>query len=187
MLGNSLGISLATLMLFALGCALGALLVWLWMRGRIIALDAARKLAETNLAALQTGPGKMAETFQALADTALRSNQRSFLESARSTLDTVRVEMTGDLTQRQTAVDTVVKPLAESLAKLEAQIRDLEATRRHAYGGLEQQMNTMALREAQLQKETASLVTALRAPQVRGRWGEITLRRVAELAGMAER
>ncbi|HLN04410.1 MAG TPA: DNA recombination protein RmuC [Bryobacteraceae bacterium] len=169
------------------GCALGALLVGLWMRSRIVELDAARKIAEVNLAAVQTGPGKMAETFQALADTALRTSQQSFLESARSTLETVRVEMTGDLTKRQTAVDTVVKPLAESLTKLEAQIHELEAARRHAYGGLEQQMQTMALREVELQKETAALVTALRSPHVRGRWGEITLRRVAELAGMVER
>jgi DNA recombination protein RmuC len=169
------------------GCALGALLVGLWMRSRIVELDAARKIAEVNLAAVQTGPGKMAETFQGLADAALRTSQQSFLESARSTLETVRVEMTGDLTKRQTAVDTVVKPLAESLTKLEAQIHELEAARRHAYGGLEQQMQTMALREVELQKETASLVTALRSPHVRGRWGEITLRRVAELAGMAER
>ena len=169
------------------GCALGALLIGLWMRSRIVELDAARKLAEMNLAAAQTGPGKMAETFQALADTALRTSQQSFLESARSTLETVRVEMTGDLTTRQTAVDTVVKPLAESLAKLEAQIHQLESARRQAYGSLDQQMQSMALRETELQKETAQLVTALRSPQVRGRWGEITLRRVAELAGMAER
>ncbi len=177
-----LGILLAA----TLGCLLGALVVGLWLRGRIIQLDAARKVAEMNLSQSQASASKMSETFQALADAALRSNQQSFLESARSTLETVRVEMTGDLTERQTAVSTVVKPLADSLAKLEAQIHALEAARRQAYGGLEQQMQTMALREADLQKETASLVTALRAPQVRGRWGEITLRRVAELAGMAE-
>ncbi len=169
------------------GCALGALLVGLWMRSRIIELDAARKLAEMNLSTAQAGSARMAETFQALADTALRSTQQSFLESARSTLETVRVEMTGDLTQRQTAVETVVKPLADSLARLDTQIHELEAARRHAFGGLEQQIETMAQREVELQRETASLVTALRAPQVRGRWGEITLRRVAELAGMAER
>ena len=172
--------------LLLLGCALGGLLVGLWLRSRIVELDAARKLAEMNLSALQTGPGKMAETFQALADTALRTSQQSFLESARSTLETVRVEMTGDLTERQTAVDIVVKPLADSLAKLEAHIHELEAARRQAYGSLDQQLQTMALRETELQRETAQLVTALRSPQVRGRWGEITLRRVAELAGMAE-
>jgi len=173
--------------LFITGFMLGLLLLWLFMRGRIVELEAARKLAEINLSSAQAAPGKTGENFQALAAEALRSNQQSFLESARSTLETVRVEMTGDLTQRQTAVETVVKPLAESLAKLEAQIHELESARQRAYGGLEQQLQTMAQRELDLQKETASLVTALRAPQVRGRWGEITLKRVAELAGMVER
>jgi DNA recombination protein RmuC len=169
------------------GCALGALLVGLWMRSRIVELDAARKLAEVNAASVQTTPAKMAETFQALADTALRSNQQSFIESARSTLETVRVEMTGDLTERQTAVETVVKPLAASLVRLENQISELESARQRAFGGFEQQLQAMTQRELELQKETAALVTALRAPNVRGRWGELTLRRVAELAGMAER
>jgi DNA recombination protein RmuC len=173
--------------LFLTGFVLGLIFLWLFMRGRISELEAARKLAEINLTSAQAAPGKVGENFQALAAEALRSNQQSFLESARSTLETVRVEMTGDLTQRQTAVETVVRPLAESLAKLEAQIHELESARQRAYGGLEQQLQTMAQREIDLQKETASLVTALRAPQVRGRWGEITLRRVAELAGMVER
>jgi DNA recombination protein RmuC len=168
------------------GCALGALLVGLWMRSRVVELDAARKLAELNLASIESGPVKMAQTFQALADTALRANQQNFLDSARSTLEKVRIEMTGDLVQRQTAVETVVRPLAESVAKLETQIHELEAARQRAFGGLDQQLQAMARRELELQKETASLVTALRAPQVRGRWGEITLRRVAELAGMVE-
>jgi DNA recombination protein RmuC len=166
---------------------LGALLVGLWMRSRVVELDAARKLAELNASSAQSAPGKMAETFQVLADTALRTSQQSFLDSARSTLETVRVEMTGDLTQRQTAVETVVKPLADSLAKLESQLHELEFTRQRAFGGIEQQLQTMAQREVDLQKETEKLVSALRSPQVRGRWGEITLRRVAELAGMAER
>jgi DNA recombination protein RmuC len=156
------------------------------MRSRIVELDAARKLAELNAASIQTSPAKLAETFQALADTALRSNQQSFLDAARSTLETVRVEMTGDLSQRQTAVEGVVKPLADSLVKLETQICELESARQRAFGGFEQQMQMMAQRELDLQKETAALVTALRTPQVRGRWGELTLRRVAELAGMAE-
>jgi len=156
------------------------------MRSRIVELDAARKLAEVNTASVETSQAKLAETFQALADTALRSNQQSFLDSARSTLETVRVEMTGDLTERQTAVESVVKPLADSLVKLETQICELESARQRAFGGFEQQLHAMAQRELELQKETAALVTALRTPQVRGRWGELTLRRVAELAGMAE-
>jgi len=173
--------------LFLTGFVLGLIFLWLFTRGKISELEAARKLAEINLSSAQAAPGKIGESFQALAAEALRSNQQSFLESARSTLETVRVEMTGDLTQRQTAVETVVRPLAESIAKLETQIHELESARQRAFGGLEQQLQTMAQREIDLQKETASLVTALRAPQVRGRWGEITLRRVAELAGMVER
>jgi DNA recombination protein RmuC len=81
----------------------------------------------------------------------------------------------------------VVKPLADSLVRLETQIRELESARQRAFGGIEQQLLTLTQCELDLQKETASLVNALRAPQVRGRWGEITLRRVAELAGMVER
>src|SRR5229473_304044 len=179
--------TLFSVSLFISGFVLGAIFVALFMRSRIVELDAARKLAEVSLAAAQPGAGKMAETFQALADAALRTTQQTFLDSARSTLETVRVEMTGDMTQRQTAVETVVKPLAESLTKLETQIHELESARQRAFGGIEQQLQTMAQRELDLQKETASLVTALRAPQVRGRWGEITLKRVAELAGMVER
>ncbi len=179
--------TLLSVTLLVSGCALGALLVGLWMRSRLVELDAARRLAELSASSAQNAPGKMAETFQALADTALRSTQQSFLDSARSTLETVRVEMTGDLTQRQTAVETVVKPLAESLAKLESQLYEIESTRQRAFGGIEQQLQTMAQREVELQKETEKLVGALRSPQVRGRWGEITLRRVAELSGMAER
>ena len=179
--------TLFSVTVFVMGFVLGAILVALWMRGRMVELDAARRLAEVNLSSAQSNSGKLAETFQALADQALRTTQQTFLDSARSTLETVRVEMTGDMTQRQTAVETVVKPLTESLAKLEIQVREIESARQHAFGGIEQQLQTLSQRELELQKETASLVTALRAPQVRGRWGEMTLRRVAELAGMVER
>jgi DNA recombination protein RmuC len=179
--------TLFSVSIFISGFVLGAILVALWMRGRMVELDAARRLAEVNLSSAQTNPGKLAETFQAMADQALRATQQTFLDSARSTLETVRVEMTGDMTQRQNAVETVVKPLTESLAKLEVQVREIETARQHAFGGIEQQLQTLSQRELELQKETASLVNALRAPQVRGRWGEMTLRRVAEIAGMVER
>src|SRR5579872_982932 len=126
--------SLFGVSLFMLGFALGAILLYVWTHGRIVELDAARRLAELN----QSGSGKLAETFQSMADAAMRSSQQAFLESARSTLETVRVEMTGDLTQRQTAVETVVKPLADSVLKLEAQIHEIESARQHAFGGIEQ-------------------------------------------------
>jgi DNA recombination protein RmuC len=124
---------------------------------------------------------KLTDTFQALADAALRSNQSAFLDAARSTLETTRVEMSGDLAQKQTAIEGavggMVQPLADSLGRLETQVRELERAREKAFGSLGEQVQSLA-------RETATLSTALRSPHIRGRWGEVTLRRVAELAGM---
>jgi DNA recombination protein RmuC len=173
--------------LFITGFLLGAFFAALWMRAKMAEIDGARQVAEANLASARAAAGKLTETFQPVADAAVRSSQQTFLELAKSTLETVRAEMAGDLAQRQTSIEGVMKPLADSLGKLDTHIRDLESARERAFGGLEQQLQTLAQGEAELRKETATLVSALRAPQVRGRWGEITLRRVAELAGMAER
>ena len=160
------------LLFFALGLAAGGVVVWLWMRERIARLDAARQFSESASA-------RLGETFQALADAALRSNQSAFLDTARATLETTRAEMSGDLTQKQTAIEGVIKPLSESLGRLEAHVRELERARENAFGGLKDQIQTLA-------RETTTLSTALRTPHVRGRWGEVTLRRVAELAGMVK-
>jgi DNA recombination protein RmuC len=146
---------------FVAGTLGGGLIVGLWMRARIARLDAAKQFAENATA-------KLGETFQALADASLRSNQSSFLDAARSTLETVRAEMSGDL-----------RPLNDSLGKLQAQVRELELAREKVFGSLGQQLQSLA-------KETLTLSTALRSPQARGRWGEVTLRRVAELSGMVK-
>jgi DNA recombination protein RmuC len=155
---------------FFAGLLAGALIAGLWMRARLARLEAARQFAES-------GATKLQETFQALADAALRSNQSAFLDAARTTLETTRAEMTGDFAQKQTAIEGVVQPLADSLGRLETQVRELERAREKAFGSLGAQVQTLA-------RETATLSTALRSPQTRGRWGEVTLRRVAELAGM---
>jgi DNA recombination protein RmuC len=156
------------------GLLAGALLAGLWMRARVARLEAARQFAEA-------GVTKLTQTFQALADAALRSNQSAFLDAARRTLETTRVEMTGDLAQKQTAIEGaiggMVQPLADALGRLETHVRELERAREKAYGSLGEQVQTLA-------RETATLSTALRSPHIRGRWGEVTLRRVAELAGM---
>jgi DNA recombination protein RmuC len=157
---------------FVLGLAAGGLIAGLWMRARLARLEAAQQFAESSAA-------KLTETFQSLADTALRSNQGAFLEAARSTLDTARAQMTGDLAQKQTAIEGVVRPLNESLTRLENHVRELERARASAFGSLGEQLQSLA-------RETSVLSTALRSPQARGRWGEVTLRRVAELAGMVK-
>jgi DNA recombination protein RmuC len=157
---------------FFLGLAFGGLIIGLWMRARIVRMETAKQFADD--AAI-----KLNETFQSLADAALRSNQTAFLEAARTTLDTARAQMTGELAQKQTAIEGVVRPLSDSLGRLETHVRELERAREKAFGGLGEQLQALA-------RETSTLSTALRSPQIRGRWGEVTLRRVAELAGMVK-
>ncbi len=157
---------------FFLGLLIGGCLAGLWMRARLARLEAAKSFAEQAVSNLQ-------QTFQSLADAALRSNQGAFLDAARATLETARAQMTGDLAQKQTAIEGIVRPLADSLGRLETQVRELERARENAFGSLGAQLQTLA-------RETTTLATALRAPNVRGRWGEVTLRRVAELAGMVQ-
>ena len=157
---------------FVGGLIVGGIAMALWMRGRIAGLETAQRFAEEAHA-------RMNETFQGLADTALRSNQSAFLDAARSTLETARAEMTGQMSQKQTAIEGIVRPLNDSLGRLESQVRELELARQKIFGSLGEQLQSLA-------KETVALSTALRTPHVRGRWGEITLRRVAELSGMVK-
>jgi len=159
-------------MAFFIGLLAGGLIVGLWMRARLVRLETAKQFADTATA-------KLNETFQSLADAALRSNQASFLEAAQSTLETARAQMTGDLAQKQTAIEGVVRPLSDSLGRLETHVRELERAREKAFGSLGEQLQSLS-------RETTILSTALRSPQARGRWGEVTLRRVAELAGMVK-
>jgi DNA recombination protein RmuC len=156
---------LVSLMWFVIGLVAGGLIVGLWMRARLVRVETAQRFADNATA-------KLNETFQALADTALRSNQASFLEAARA-------QMTGHMAQKQTAIEGVVRPLTDSLERLQTQVRELERAREKAYGSLGEQLQSLS-------RETTILSTALRSPQARGRWGEVTLRRVAELAGMVK-
>jgi DNA recombination protein RmuC len=157
---------------FGLGVGAGAVVVWLWMRAELVRVETARRVSDDSAKTLGA-------TFQSLADSALRSNQSAFLDAARSTLETVRAQMTGDLVQRQTAIEGLVRPLNDSLEKLDSQVRQMELARQKVFGSLGEQLQSLA-------KETVALSTALRSPQARGRWGEITLRRVAELSGMVK-
>jgi len=129
---------------------------------------------------------QLADTFKALATDALRGNNETFIGQATQVFKTVKTEAEGDLAQRQQAIEGLIKPLNEALQRYETQIANMERARQSAYGGLDQHLKTLAQAHERLQQETGNLVKALRAPQVRGQWGEITLKRVAELAGMVE-
>lgn len=127
---------------------------------------------------------ELAETFQALSGEALKQNNDAFLNLAKITFESLQIEAKGDLVQRQQAIDNIVQPLQDSLKRYDEQLRQLEQSRQAAYGGLDQHLKLLAESQQRLQQETGNLVNALRAPAVRGRWGEITLKRVAELSGM---
>jgi DNA recombination protein RmuC len=127
---------------------------------------------------------ELAETFQALSGEALKQNNEAFLNLARNSFATLQAEAKGDLAQRQQAIDSLVKPLHDTLHRYDDQLRQLEQSRQAAYGGLDQHLKLLAESQQRLQSETGNLVKALRAPAIRGQWGEITLKRVAELAGM---
>jgi len=129
---------------------------------------------------------QLADTFKALATDALRGNNETFIGQATQAFKTVKTEAEGNLAQRQQAIEGLIKPLNEALQRYETQIANMERARQSAYGGLDQHLKTLAQAHERLQQETGNLVKALRAPQVRGQWGEITLKRVAELAGMVE-
>lgn len=139
-----------------------------------------------NLALLKDAQENLLQSFQALSSQALKSNNQAFLELAQTTLEKYQQGARGELDMRQKAINHLVSPLQESLQQVREQIHIIEKERVGAYASLSEQIKSMASAQVQLQGETASLVKALRAPAVRGRWGEIQLKRVVEVAGMLE-
>lgn len=129
---------------------------------------------------------KLTDAFKALAGDALSSSNEQFLQLARGAFEKILAEAKGDLGKKQEAINGLVRPLSESLKQFEEHVRQLENSRQAAYTSVEEQLKALFSTQQQLQKETRNLVTALRTPHIRGRWGEITLRKVVELAGMSE-
>ncbi len=145
-----------------------------------------RRAAQERQDSFKQAADELSEKFKALSRDALKDNNQSFLQLANSTLEKFQETAKGDLESRQKAIDQLVKPLKDSLEKVDSKIGELEKTRAGAYSELREQVKGLATAQLQLQAETGSLVTALRAPHIRGRWGEIQLRRVVELAGMLQ-
>ena len=123
----------------------------------------------------------LSDAFQALSAEALKSNNQAFIALAKSTFETIEARAKGDLDTRQQAIDALVAPLKESLNRYEAQILEMEKARQSAYGTLEEQLRSLAVTNQLLQEKTSTLAIVLRGgSQTRGRWGEMTLRNVAE-------
>lgn len=172
------------------GLVLGALLVWLLMQRRVVELRAqvaAMQLVESERdRAFAEARTQLADSFSALSGDALRRNSESFMRLAESRLQHLEQQSDSRLGERQRAVEALVAPIREALEKTREQIQAVERNRHEAYGSLSRHLESMALDQQSLRAETANLVKALRRPEVRGRWGEMTLRRLVELAGMVE-
>jgi DNA recombination protein RmuC len=148
-------------------------------------IEGERKSATEKLALLNEAQQKLSDAFKALSGEALKSNNQSFLELARATLEKFQEGARGDLEARKKAVDELVRPLKESLEKVDTKIGEMEKVRLSAYSALSEQLKGLVETQIpMLRNETQNLVKALRQPAVRGRWGEVQLRRVVEMAGM---
>jgi DNA recombination protein RmuC len=148
------------------------------------ALELERKASNEKIELVTRASEELRNAFKAMASDALKSNNSSFLVIAEETLKRFQSQARGDLEARQKAVADMVAPVRDSLNKVDAQIQQMEVARGDAYGELRAQVQSLISTQKELQSETGNLVRALRTPNVRGRWGEIQLRRVVEIAGM---
>jgi len=175
----------------------GALGVYFYLAGKLARLRNEYAQLETELghermralekqAALEQLNSQLKDTFNAMATEALNSNNEQFLRLAKESLGQFHIKAEGELEKREKAVENLVKPIRDALEKTEKQVERMESGRQQAHGALTKHLETMAESHRLLQSETRNLVQALRRPEVRGQWGELTLKRLAELAGMVE-
>jgi DNA recombination protein RmuC len=149
-------------------------------------LEHERRAGNERLALFSDAETKLREAFQSLSAEALRQNNQSFLDLARTSLGEFQKSAIAELEGRRQAIGELVKPVRESLDKVDSKLQAVERERVGAYASLSEQVKSLAQTQQQLHSETAKLVRALRTPAVRGRWGEIQLKRVVELAGMVD-
>jgi len=180
------------------GFLLGLLIQYLISRGTRIRLESEITIRDAEIkneearaaereAALAGAQDSLAAAFSELAHESLTKNSETFLQLANQKLQVHQEKAKAELGERQKAVETLVQPIREALDKTNQQIHEIEKTRKEAYGSITSQLAAMTLGQDSLRAETSKLVGSLRQPNVRGRWGELTLKRLAELAGLVDR
>jgi DNA recombination protein RmuC len=180
---------------FAAGAVLGALAALLWRARREQSLRVETEVLRARLQseetvsnerelALTRAREQLQGVFGELARDSLQSNSEVFLQLARERLTRQQADASQALRERETAIESLVQPIREALARTELQIQTIERDRIDSFAGIKNQMEALAGGQNLLSRETRNLVTALRRPDVRGQWGEITLRRLVELSGM---
>lgn len=187
--------SVISLLAVLIGIALGAVLGFLFARSReasaATGLAARASAAEERARAAHERAalveGQLAERFESLSAQALDASTRRFLDMAEGRLAAANAKAAGDLDTRRVAVENLVGPLKDTLARVEAQLREADAERLRSHAALAEQVHIARQSSEQLRIQTQALVTALRRPEARGRWGEMQLRRVVEIAGMSAR
>ncbi len=179
------------------GLLVGGFIVWAARRSQRRALERSIHALEAELknqealelerdSAFEAATARLARSFSELSQQSLKSNSETFLRLAEQNLGAQQEKAKRELSEREKAVETLVKPIRDALDASQKQISELEKARSEAYGGIKAQLETMQASQKSLRQETQNLVKALRRPEVRGRWGEITLRRLVELAGMVD-
>ena len=151
-----------------------------------VTLQLERRNHAEKLASQRADRVQLNHAFNSLASRALRHNNETFLKLARENLHQFQLQASNELAQKEQAVENLVDPIKKALEKTEQQLRQMENERKEAYGALNKHLETLTRSQRMLQEETRNLVQALRRPEVRGQWGELTLKRLVELAGMVE-
>jgi DNA recombination protein RmuC len=174
----------------AIGLAIGALVGWLAARPAVARLgaelDKERAVQQERLKTYETAEARFRDAFRSLSSEALRESSEQFLALAEVRFRESRTETAGDIEARKKAIEDLLTPMQAAIDRVDAEIKDAERRRVHDGATLLQRVASLDATGRELQSETRRLVDALKRPGVRGRWGELQLRRVVELAGMVE-
>jgi DNA recombination protein RmuC len=179
--------SVATLLIFAAGIAIGAVFAW-WAAQRVAGAEraGAAAAASAQITALTDAQHTMRATFETIAADALRHSQEAFLTATRSELTALQADGAAHAEQREQTIATLLQPVRELLASYDTRLTQLDRDRTEALGQVAERLLQVHSVSDRLGRETRDLVQALRAPSSRGRWGELQLQRVVEVAGMLE-